>query len=245
MQEVRPTPYPEKPHIYLECSDSHGIELAHRLDLPVANRDNALDEWHLVVDDGVLTLVKPGIRPFRLSEEDIHGRLEGAKVSALAKACAARGNPRILDGLGGWGFDALVLGSLGCRVKMIEINPLVCAMAKDFCYRLGLSVEVVCGDVVEYLKSCSDCFDVVYLDPIFPPHPTNALPARRMQVLESLAKTDTDLVMLFELAQEHAPSRVAIKHRRNQLSVISNPNWQIESRTVRFDVYGPRLGTNF
>lgn len=241
---MNPTPNSTKAPIYLEGSDSQGLGLAHRLDLTVVNRDNAPDEWHLVVDDGVLALVKPGDHPFKLSEDDIHQRLESARGSPLARACAANGKPRVLDGLGGWGIDALVLSSMGCRVTLIEINPLICAMARDFCHRLGRSMEVVCADAVEYLKSCTDCFDVVYLDPVFPPHPTTALPARRMQVLEDLAKSDTNLGRLFELSLEHASSRVVIKHRRNQPSVVINPHWQIGSRTVRFDVYGRRAGAN-
>ncbi len=224
--------------IYLDSHDLPGIELARRLDLEIADRRLAPESWHLVCHNGELALDHPESRPFTLSETGIQARLEGARESALAKACAANRRPRVLDGLGGWGVDALALSSLGCEVKLTEINPLVWAMAGDLCHRLGISVAVECIDVVEFLRSSSESFDVIYLDPIFPPHPTSALPVRRMQVLECLATRDTDMDSLFELAQDHARSRVVIKHRRKQTSMVRNPDWQVEGRTIRFDVFG-------
>ena len=226
--------------IYLDSNDLNGIELARRLDLEIADRQNVPVDWHLVCHYGELALDHPASRLFTLSETSIQARLEGARESALAKACAANRRPRALDGLGGWGVDALALSSLGCEVTLTEINPLVCAMARDLCHRLGFSVVVECVDVVEFLRSSSNSFDVIYLDPIFPPHPTTALPARRMQVLESLATRDTDLGSLFELARDLARNRVVIKHRRKQSSMVRSPDWQVEGRTIRFDVFDSR-----
>ena len=203
----------------------------------VAHVGDAPRNWHLACEDGELVLRHPEHRSFALREQDVHKRIEGARFSALARACAANRRPSILDGLGGWGLDAIALGSLGCQVTLIEFNPMVCVLARNLIYEQGLSVPVLCADVGDYLETSKESFDVVYLDPIFPPHPTNALPVRRMQMLESLAKADTDLHAVFELALDRSLGRVVVKHRRKQPSLFRKPDWQVQGRTIRFDVY--------
>ena len=172
-----------------------------------------------------------------VSYEEIRNRIESARSSTIAKACASERRPLVLDALGGWGLDALVLSEAGCRLTVTEANPIVCAVAQNLALENHSEIAFVRGCAEDYLNQCQERFDVVYLDPIFPVHPKGARPARRMQILQGLAKTDTDLLDLFKIAKTHALNRVVVKHRRNQPSLFGVPDWKIVGKTVRFDVY--------
>ncbi|MCY3883540.1 MAG: class I SAM-dependent methyltransferase [Gammaproteobacteria bacterium] len=205
--------------------------------LRVENTHEAPDDWHLACRDGRLTLCHPSDRPFALSYDDVQRRIESARTSSVAKACGADRRPNVLDALGGWALDAITLARAGCYVTVTEANPIVCAMAKNLAREADVRTTFVCGSVEEYSSENREFFDVVYLDPIFPQHPKGALPSRRMQILQILAKTDTDLMELFKIAREHSFNRVVVKLRRNQSSLFESPDWQILGNAVRFDIY--------
>ena len=223
--------------IFLEGEDSSGLELASTLDLESDNVENAPDEWHLTCHDGKLALRRTDEDVFMLPYEDLRHRIENARSSTIAKACASERRPRVFDALGGWGLDAIVLSEAGCRLTFAEANPIVCAVAKNLAMEACTKVAFIQGLAEDYLNEVHERFDVIYLDPLFPEHPKGARPVRRMQILQQLAKTDTDLHALFELARNHAFNRVVVKHRRNQPSLFGVPDWQIAGKTVRFDVY--------
>lgn len=145
--------------------------------------------------------------------------------------------PKVLDALGGWGLDAITLSEAGCTVSVTEANPIIRSVAKNLAHEANTPIVFMCGTVEEYLSASQERFDVVYLDPVFPQHPKGARPARRMQILQMLAKTDTNLDAVFETAKRHALNRVVVKHRRNQPNMFGVPDWQITSNTVRFDIY--------
>ena len=185
-------------------------------------------------------------------------RLRQGRRSALAKACAAVPGLRVHDALAGWGTDGLVLAALGCRVHMSERNPRVYAVLEQ---RLE---EKVPGCACHGTPTCRtsdahrtselrltweledarsrwqgrDAFDVIYLDPMFDEHPKTARPAKHMQVLASIADRVDDLGALLAAARRSASSRVVIKRRASARPVVP-PDWSIDARSVRFDVYRP------
>ena len=89
-------------------------------------------------------------------------------------------------------------------------------------------------------------FDVVYLDPMFAPHPTSAAPGKQMRELALLAAAtaDAELAELLEAARGVASSRVVVKRRHRAPALPGGPpGWVVRGRSVRFDVYPP-LATN-
>lgn len=193
--------------------------------------------WHLICDEGILTLRHSKQGQFVLPYRHVEHRTPSESSSLVAKACAAKRRPYVLDALGGWGLDAIALSWAGCKVILTEANPLVCAVARNLAREANVEISCTCGNAEDYLRTTNERFDVIYLDPMFPLHRKGALPSRRMQVLQTLAKTDTDLKSLFKIALQHALNRVVVKHRRNQASLLGDPDWQIKGKTVRFDVY--------
>lgn len=224
--------------LYLQSDDDQGCELAATLDLEVIDAQYApSDCWYLGCQRGTLALCHSTENPLVISERAVRSKIDDARYTHLAKACNARIGRRVLDAFGGWGIDGFTLSALGCVVTILEVNPLICAMARLLAIELGCNADVVCTDAETYLRSTNEIYDVVYFDPMFPAHRKNAKPVRRMQVLETLASQHTDFDQVFELAKSQARDRVVVKQRRTDTPRKLAPDWNISGKTVRFDIY--------
>ena len=223
--------------IFLAAADSYGRVIASRLGLTVHGLHEAPPSWYLTTHQSRLSLQHPAYAPFWLDPESIKKKVFGSTNTGLTKAIATHKHPRVLDALGGWGVDGLTLVASGCRVTLVEVHPLIFVMARNLAHDLNLSMDLHCGDAQSYLQRTTQKFDVVYLDPFFPKHPKGALSARRMQVLASVASSNGNVDDLFLKAAKVACQRVVVKHRRNQPPIFSKPDWSIDGKTVRFDVY--------
>lgn len=157
----------------------------------------------------------------------------------VARACGLGGRRtlRVLDAMGGWGVDGLVLARRGCDVTLVERLPALWILQQDLIRRSGANtVTAICGDAFPLLER-EGHWDVVYLDPMFPTRAKSALPGKRMQWLAQLAVADTrPLSRWLDAAVAAAGERVVLK-RRLKDPVIEVPDWQILGRTVRYDVY--------
>ena len=199
--------------------------------------------WHLFVDKDGLTLRESGGGRFLLSDSPNGSPRDGRsrpRKSALARACDAGPGLRVLDATAGWGTDGLALARLGCHVRMLETNPQVFAMLDDRLRRSGVRAATEWADARSRMRSPDgERYDVVYLDPMFPPRNKTALPARPLQVLREIVGDEApDASELLVLARRRALSRVVMKQRAHG-PAVGQPDWRVIGRTVRFDVYRP------
>ena len=199
--------------------------------------------WYLFVDKDGLMLREGGNRSFRLSGSRTGSppdRRPRARKSALARACDAGSGLRVLDATAGWGTDGLALARLGCHVRMLETNPQVFAMLDDRLRRSGVRAATEWADARSRMRDPDhDRYDVVYLDPMFPPRNKTALPARPLQILREVVGDEApDASELLALARRCALSRVVMKQRAHG-PAFGQPDWRVGGRTVRFDVYRP------
>ena len=194
-------------------------------------------------------------------------RVRGGRRLALARACGVPGTPcsaasprrlRVHDALAGWGTDGLVLAALGCAVHMSERHPeiyrrLLARLREHGCDGRPASPQpraakpgVAPWRITAALEDARQrwrqgpVFDVIYLDPMFGRHPKTAAPSRHMRLLAELAPALEDVGPLIELARGVAGDRVVVKRRRSA-KAHGAPAWQIAAKTVRFDVYRPRV----
>ena len=176
-----------------------------------------------------------------LNVDDVRRRLKQGRQLALAKACGVRAQWSVLDAMAGLGLDGITLAALGCRVAMVERDPLLFAMLKDAVAesrrRLSVSdIETIAADV-RSMPIEPGRYDVVYLDPMFPLPAGSALPRKAAQLLaRHVGQADDDLPALLQRLRGVAANRVVLKRRRHD-PVVVPPDWQIDARTVRFDVY--------
>ena len=196
-------------------------------------------DWYLFVDNGGLMLRKGRRGSFRLSDA-ASDRRRRSRNSALARACSAGRGLRVLDATAGWGTDGFALAGLGCHVRMLETHPQVFAMLDDRLRRSGMRASTEWTDARERMRGAdAERYDIVYLDPMFPPRNKTALPARPLQVLREIVGGEApDVAELLALARGCARSRVVMKQRAHGPQV-GDPDWRVTGRTVRFDVYRP------
>ena len=167
--------------------------------------------------------------------------------------------PIVIDATAGWGADAALLASLGCKVLAVERHPVVSTLLRDGILRAAAQrpdtfarLSLVNTDaqamfrrmtrssrarpdlpavMAEFLQP-----DVVYIDPMFPPRKTTEV--KPLRVLRRLVGSDEDAGRLFRLALGVARQRVVVK-RPLRAERISDrvPTASHEGKSVRYDVY--------
>lgn len=232
--------------------------LASKLALPLAA--NAISPTHLlVVTEQRLELRELGLEaPGPVYTDFIAGtaahrrQFGGGRRQPLARAVGLKGGviPTVVDVTAGWGQDAFVLASLGCRMQLVERSPIITALLQDGLRRATQDPEIgqwvrerlsLCqADGREYLRGLSENQrpEVVYLDPMYPHRRKTALAGKEMRLLRQLVGDDGDASELLAAALSCARRRVVVK--RPRLAPVltgSLPDAQITAPHTRFDLY--------
>lgn len=209
--------------------------------------------WWLQYRDQRLRLCR-GLDPKGVCVDPAEIRRRAVRSSELARACglasgrnrSREGVYRLLDGTCGWAVDALTLAQLGAQVTMLERSPVVWALANDLLKtQAELEVTLHQAELSQWLAQQEPGrFDVIYLDPMFPARNKSAAPNKRLQYLAALvdaqsAPMASTLEDWLALCRRYARQRVVLKRRRNDPPLSQAPNWQIQGRSIRYDVYTP------
>lgn len=128
----------------------------------------------------------------------------GGRGEAVAKAVGIKGDylPTVIDATAGLGRDAFVLAAVGCKVLLVERNPIVAALLEDGLNRAYQDPEIgsfmqermILADVrnISQLEPQLNAADVVYLDPMYPHKQKSALVKKEMRVFQHLVGSDLD-----------------------------------------------------
>ncbi|QLB20597.1 16S rRNA (guanine(1516)-N(2))-methyltransferase [Vespertiliibacter pulmonis] len=174
----------------------------------------------------------------------------GGRGEAVAKAVGIKGNtlPTVIDATAGLGRDAFVLASIGCKVKLVERNPVVGALLEDGLQRAYQNAEIgqfmqermqlLPARSINELNPSTDFADVVYLDPMYPHKQKSALVKKEMRVFQHLVGSDLDADNFFTQAKQLAHKRVVVK-RPDYAPFLAEqkPDFSQETKNHRFDVY--------
>ncbi|AUG98647.1 16S rRNA (guanine(1516)-N(2))-methyltransferase RsmJ [Pectobacteriaceae bacterium CE70] len=232
---------------------------------------NALAErWGLVVDPNAtiaLVLTPQRLELRKLDEPKLGAiyvdfasgamthrrRFGGGRGEAVAKAVGIKKNylPDVVDATAGLGRDAFILASLGCRVRMVERNPVVAALLDDGLQRgyrhpeiggwLRERLTLIHASSVTALAAITPPPDVVYLDPMFPHRQKSALVKKEMRVFQTLVGTDDDADALLAPALALAKKRVVVKRPDYAPPLAGIPAQSaLETKSHRFDFYLPQ-----
>ncbi len=252
--------------------------IAGELGLPLLKRPFAKGyELLLVAAPGRLELrvvggdlALKGVRPVWVNLEEVD-TVSGAGRSfkqPIAKAVGLRGKKdspvTVIDATAGWGKDAWLLASLGCRVLAVERSSVVAVLLKDGLLRAGtrspqtlerLSVlaadsrdllrriaQAGQGSSVEGLPEEAQGFvrpDVVYLDPMFAGAERRKTAEKYpMRVLRRLVGADGDARELFDCAMQAAGRRVVVKRpAKGSMDFGVKPVATHQGKGFCFDVY--------
>lgn len=183
-----------------------------------------------------------------------HRRLFGGGAGQMiAKAVGVQPGvrPQVLDATAGLGRDAFVLASLGCRLTLIERQPLIAALLEDGLARARLSAEVapiaaqmrlLQGNAIELLSAWQDePPQVIYLDPMFPHRDKSALVKKEMRLFRPLVGDDLDAPALLAAALALASHRVVVKRPRKAPCIEGGkPSYVLEGKSSRYDIYAKK-----
>ncbi|WP_018650725.1 class I SAM-dependent methyltransferase [Actinobacillus capsulatus] len=174
----------------------------------------------------------------------------GGRGEAVAKAVGIKGDylPTIIDATAGLGRDAFVLAAIGCKVLLVERNPIVAALLEDGLARAYADPEIgsfmqdrmILADVrnISLLDVEQQAADVVYLDPMYPHKQKSALVKKEMRVFQHLVGADLDSDDFILPAKALARKRVVVK-RPDYAPFLAEqkPDFSQTTKNHRFDVY--------
>lgn len=152
----------------------------------------------------------------------------------------------LIDATAGFGQDAVLAASLGCKVTALERDPVVFTLLEDGLSRARNEDEllkerlknlaVVKCDALLYLNSHRA--EVVYLDPMFSKPKKSAKSPKEMQLLqELLVEPPADFEeQLLTSARIAASNRVVVK-RPLKARALKTPSHSFKGQSVRYDVY--------
>jgi len=177
-----------------------------------------------------------------------HGGGAGQLVAKAVGLQKTQAPLHVLDATAGLGQDAFVLAGLGCRVTLLERNPVIHALLADGLARAALNtdcapivarMELKPGSSIEWLEQAGpDAADVIYLDPMFPHRDKSALVKKEMQVFRRVVGDDDDSSELLAAALASARYRVVVKRPRKAPAVEGpEPATRIEGKSSRYDIY--------
>lgn len=202
----------------------------------------------------LVELIEQGAGPVRVDFIEgaaAHRRLHGGgSGQMIAKAVGVQQGvrPHVLDATAGLGRDAFVLATLGCRMELIERQPLVAALLEDGLQRAALNSEVAPivarmrlhgADAIALMRNWrGDIPQVIYLDPMFPHRDKSAQVKKEMRLFRPLVGADLDAPALLEAALALATHRVVVKRPRKAPAVEGcKPGYALEGKSSRYDIY--------
>lgn len=234
-------------------------ELAHRLDLPLLPPGDESSPLLLVVTSVRLELHQTGpwapgpvCVDFLEGKADFRRRYGSSRDEGVVRAVASKKNrtPTVLDATGGLGRDAFVLTAHGCRVTLVERQPVVAALLADGLARaerdekvgrmVAERLRLILGDSRVIMRELTEAErpEVVYLDPMYPHRDTTALVKKEMMALRLLAGPDVDSAELLAAALKCATRRVVVKRPTGAEPLAGlAPDLTQNSGSHRFDVY--------
>ncbi len=231
-----------------------------RANLPWVDVREAASEMALVFADSSVSLharaapdesAKHGwLRPLvaDFAALDISSPQGRRKNQPLARALGRRegSSPlRVLDATAGLGQDSFLIAALGHEVFAVERSPVVAALLREgLAQAAATSPEIVARislletDARELTqKSVTPLWDVVYLDPMFPPRGKSAREKKAMRILRRIVGEDLDAAELFAMACTMATKRVVVKRPTHAPPLAPHPVTAHAAKGIRYDVY--------
>jgi len=182
-----------------------------------------------------------------------HRRLfGGGRNQPLARAAGIKPgvNPSIIDTTAGLGQDSFVLASMGCKIRLLERNPVIFELLNNGLQRalnnpdindsIIQNMQLIYCDAISYLQQLptEQIPNSIYLDPMYPERNKSALVKKEMRYFHDIAGKDDDAVKILEKAIECRPKRVVVKRPKAALPLGEiKAAATIESKKTRYDIY--------
>lgn len=177
----------------------------------------------------------------------------GGELIVKAVSGNKSSKPSVLDVTAGLGRDSFVLASFGYQVTALERSPIAFNLLRDGLERARLRglddpelkaiakrLEFICTDAIDYLNFIApeNPPDVVLIDPMFPHSKKSALVKKDMRAFQTIIGPDSDSDLLLQAAKNIVVHRVVVKRpKKAEFLAGEKPNFSVEGKAIRFDIY--------
>ena len=145
-------------------------------------------------------------------------------------------NAKILDCTGGFGKDAMKFSKLGYKVTMIEENPLIVSMLKDFFDKnKKISINLMYGNAFDYMRLHADTFDYIYIDTLFKKAKNKSKSKKGVEILQYICKERIIRSNLIKQAVKQSCRRIIIKESTYSL-LKYDFDYTIKTKLVRYNI---------
>jgi 16S rRNA (guanine1516-N2)-methyltransferase len=231
-------------------------ELAARLGLKLESDAKTQATFVLGVHEDGLELREAASRPrngLAVDFSELNPRRAAARGGFSRRQPLARAIGKtaktVLDATAGLGHDAALLACMGYQVIAVERSPILAELLRDGLRRAmddpqlsrwlgGVGrLEIISGDARAVLREANHEYDVVYIDPMFPPkRKASALAKKEIRMVRQLVGDDEDAADLLDIARR-VVRRVVVKRPSYAPPLAKNPTASIEGKLVRYDIY--------
>lgn len=190
---------------------------------------------------------------FRRQREDTAGSPCALKKAlGMAEADAREAQSRrlsVLDATAGMGEDALILAAAGFEVELAEQDPIIHLLLEDtitraregeetYLRQLVSRMHLVEGNSIPWMRAAHPgCWDLIYLDPMFPERRKSALVKKKFQLLHYLECPAADEQELLQAAIGARPRKIVIKRPLKGPDLAGQkPSYRIPGKAIRYDV---------
>jgi 16S rRNA (guanine1516-N2)-methyltransferase len=235
---------------YISCTDTTLLQKCEALMQPygLVYSDTHFPRLDLNSNsNGLILLDKQSAISIDWNTQEWKQRAKGERgADPLVKLSLASQGASVLDLTAGWGRDAMVMAHAGAHVMMLEQHPYLAALLSQAHQHLAdCSIQqrtlVKWIEAKDYLRALmpSELPDVIYFDPMHPARQKSALVKKNLQILQDLVQPNMDVTECIELALQSCKKRVIVKWPQKLKPLIA-PNYSINGKTIRFDVYLPK-----
>ena len=234
-------------------------KLACKLNLSLLDIEENMDKFtfllvytpqHLELRENTNKRSKSILVDFLSSKLDYRVKYGGGKKQLIAKAIGIKNGKSltVIDATAGFGIDAFILASLGCKVTMIERSPIIGALLEDGLNRFQINskhknIKLMHGNAIAKIENIITKNlrrpDIIYLDPMYPKRKQSALNKKTMRILHALVGNDNDALKLLKIALKCAKERVVVKRPKdaNYLGDQKPDIRFLSGGSSRYDVY--------
>lgn len=182
---------------------------------------------------------------FDENKSDYHRSHRGSG-EPLARALGFKdGIRKVVDLSAGLAIDSVLLAQIGFEVISVERNPLVSFLLVQSQFQSKREdlkkITFVFADSETFLKKYDFQEPVsAYFDPMYPEKKKSALPRQEMVIFREMVGGDTDSEKILQQSLDRPFHKIVVKRPIKGEPVLQKPNYQLESKLVRYDVYYPR-----
>ena len=147
-------------------------------------------------------------------------------------------NSDILDCTAGLARDSYILKSMGFNVTMIEKNPLLILMIRNFIKKNLISNPTLYyGDSYDFLCKTNKIYDYIYIDFMFNKIKNKSLSSKNDEFLKTVCDDENNKNRLISKAIKKCKLRVIVKEAKYSKSKFLKPNHTMSTKLIKYNIY--------